>query len=118
LGDRDPAGTSRDDPAILQAHVARYRNGCVRLLYATAHGAIERLKDGILLEVGFDHVAPNTPRDHPGYTLVEKLQAISTKFRQEQATGVFPPNVMRHRYDGQPAFEDLLARTTAWAPGL
>jgi len=83
------------------------------------------LKDGILLEVGFDDIAPNAPRDisawaydyaasrvevidnraigvlcyDPGYTLVEKLQAISTKFRQQQATGVFPANFMRHYYD-------------------
>jgi hypothetical protein len=86
---------------------------------------VEGLKDGVLLEVGFDDIAPNQPRDisswaydyaasrveildnramgiacyHPGHTLVEKLQAISTKFRQQQETGVFPANFMRHYYD-------------------
>src|SRR5690606_31576415 len=36
---------------------------------------------------------------HPGYTLVEKLQAVSTKFRQQQEKGDFPVNFMRHYYD-------------------
>lgn len=105
--------------------VGQYRGAGIRLTYPGIHGSVEGLKDGILLEVGFDDVAPNEPRDisswawdyaasridiidnralgvpcyHPGYTLVEKLQAISTKFRQQQATGVFPPNFMRHYYD-------------------
>jgi len=36
----------------------------------------------------------------PGYTLVEKLQAIVTKYRQHQHSGdKFPPNFMRHYYD-------------------
>ena len=80
------------------------------------------MKDGILLEVGFDVVTPNRPRTitswaydfaaekieaidnravdvacyHPGYTFVEKLQTISTKFRQQQKEGDFPANFMRH----------------------
>jgi Nucleotidyl transferase AbiEii toxin, Type IV TA system len=103
----------------------RYRSGGVRLIYPSQNGSVEGLKDGILLEVGFDDVAPNAPRDisswaydyavgrveiidnrapgvlcyDPGYTLIEKLQAISTKFRQQQSTGRFPPNFMRHYYD-------------------
>lgn len=103
----------------------QYRGAGIRLIYRSINGSVEGLKDGILLEVGFDDVAPNEPRDisswaydyaasrvdildnralgvpcyHPGYTFVEKLQAISTKFRQQQATGVFPPNFMRHYYD-------------------
>ncbi|MDA9004158.1 nucleotidyl transferase AbiEii/AbiGii toxin family protein, partial [bacterium] len=36
---------------------------------------------------------------HAGYTLVEKLQAISTKYRKQQETGGFPVNFMRHYYD-------------------
>jgi hypothetical protein len=105
--------------------IRQYRSGGIRLAYASKNGAVEGLKDGILLEVGFDDVTPNEPRDisswaydyaasrveildnraravacyHPGHTLVEKLQAISTKFRQQQETGVFPPNFMRHYYD-------------------
>ena len=105
--------------------IRQYRSGGIRLAYASKNGSVEGLKDGILLEVGFDDVTPNEPRDisswaydyaasrveildnraravacyHPGHTLVEKLQAISTKFRQQQETGVFPPNFMRHYYD-------------------
>ncbi len=71
---------------------------------------IDDLKDGVLLEAGFDVVAPNTAKDisswmydyaadnvevidnrakgiacyDPGYTFVEKLQTISTKYRQQQ----------------------------------
>jgi hypothetical protein len=111
--------------------VPRYRNGGVRLIYPSS-GAVPGLKDGILLEVGFDEVAPNAPRDisawaydfaagrveildnralgvpcyHPGHTLVEKLQAISTKFRQQQASGQFPPNFMRHYYDVASLLQD------------
>ncbi|WP_207896881.1 MULTISPECIES: nucleotidyl transferase AbiEii/AbiGii toxin family protein [unclassified Rhizobium] len=33
------------------------------------------------------------------YTLVEKLQAISTKYRKQQETGQFPANFLRHYYD-------------------
>jgi hypothetical protein len=102
-----------------------YRGAGIRLAYASINGSVEGLKDGVLLEVGFDDIAPNQPRDisswaydyaasrveildnramgiacyHPGHTLVEKLQAISTKFRQQQETGVFPANFMRHYYD-------------------
>jgi hypothetical protein len=102
-----------------------YRGAGIRLAYASRNGSVKGLKDGVLLEVGFDDVAPNEPREisswaydyaasrveildnraravacyHPGYTLVEKLQAISTKFRQQQAMGVFPANFMRHYYD-------------------
>ena len=83
------------------------------------------LKEGILLEVGFDDVTPNEPKDvtswayeyaadkvevkdnrakaipcySPGYTLVEKLQTISTKYRQQQEDGSFPINFMRYYYD-------------------
>ena len=86
---------------------------------------MDGLKPGVLLEVGFDDVAPNTAKDinswlydhaagkveiidnrakavacyDPGYTFVEKLQTISTKFRQQQASQDFPINFMRHYYD-------------------
>lgn len=117
--------TAFDDPR-------QYRSAGIRLSYASINGSIDGLKDGVLLEVGFDDVAPNAARDisswaydyaasrveildnraravacyHPGHTLVEKLQAISTKFRQQQATGVFPPNFMRHYYDVYSLLQD------------
>ncbi|MCR5876692.1 nucleotidyl transferase AbiEii/AbiGii toxin family protein [Phenylobacterium sp. J426] len=104
----------------------RFFSGGIRLRYPTLGGPIDGLKDGILLEVGFANVQPNAPHTisswaydhavasgvevidnraidvacyHPGYTLVEKLQAISTKFRKQQEGGAFPPNFMRHYYD-------------------
>lgn len=103
----------------------KYRSGGIRLLYNTAFPRLPDLKEGILLEAGFDDVTPNTPQDisswaydfaqdkveiidnrakaipcyHPGYTLVEKLQTISTKFRGQQASGDFAKNFLRHYYD-------------------
>lgn len=103
-----------------------YRGGGIRLHYDPFTDPVEGLKDGVLLEAGFDTVAPNAPKDisswaydyaagrgieiidnramavpcyEPGYTLVEKLQTISTKFRQQQKAAKFPPNFMRHYYD-------------------
>lgn len=35
---------------------------------------------------------------HPGYTFVEKLQTIATKYRQEQEMGEEKPNLMRQYY--------------------
>jgi hypothetical protein len=100
-------------------------SGGIRLRYKSFTNAISDLKDGILLEAGFDVVAPNTAKDisswmydhaadkveiidnrakgvacyDPGYTFVEKLQTISTKYRQQQQDKKFPPNFMRHYYD-------------------
>ncbi|PCJ89727.1 MAG: hypothetical protein COA52_11580 [Hyphomicrobiales bacterium] len=102
-----------------------YRSGGIRLQYDGTTGTISGLKNGILLEVGFDDVSPNSPQMisswvygyaadkvaiidnraidvacyHPGYTFVEKLQTISTKFRRQQEDGNFPANFMRHYYD-------------------
>jgi hypothetical protein len=79
----------------------------------------------VLLEAGFDDVTPNEAKDisswlydyaadkvaiidnrakgvacyDPRYTFVEKLQTISTKFRQQQASGESPVSFMRHYYD-------------------
>lgn len=103
----------------------KYRSGGVRLHYSGYAGKVDGLKDGILLEVGFDEVTPNAMLDisswaydyavskvevldnraksvkcyHPGYTLTEKLQTVSTKYRKQQVDGTFPPNFMRHYYD-------------------
>jgi hypothetical protein len=104
---------------------ATFFSGGIRLFYKSFSEPVEGLKEGILLEVGFDDVTPNVARDisswayddavgkvaiidnratavacyHPGYTLVEKLQTVSTKFRRQQETGEFPANFMRHYYD-------------------
>lgn len=104
----------------------KYRSGGIRLLYQTHFERIADMKEGVLLEVGFDDTAPNNRLDiaswaysracevavqvidnratavpcyHPGYTFVEKLQTVSTKYRIERAEGVMPKNFMRHYYD-------------------
>jgi len=104
-----------------------YRSGGIRLSYRSATEAIVGVKEGILLEAGFDTVTPNRKMTisswafdkailskgvkisdnraagiacyHPGYTFVEKLQTIATKFRQEQQGAVPRTNVMRQYYD-------------------
>lgn len=106
---------------------ANMMSGGVRLAYPALNPLPGGLKEGILLEAGFDQVAPNRQCDisswayaaavhaglkditdnralgvacyEPGYTLVEKLQTISTKHRQQQATGDMPRNFLRHYYD-------------------
>jgi hypothetical protein len=87
------------------------------------------LKEGILLEAGFDNIAPNMPMNisswvwehlvslnmhskyinntassvlcyHPGYTLVEKLQTIIRKYRNmSMAEDSNNKNFMRQYYD-------------------
>lgn len=118
----------------------KYRSGGIRLHYESVFDTPVGLKEGILLEVGFDDTQPNQPRMisswafdkasesvvgirdnraidvpcyHPGYTFVEKLQTISTKFRREQESGEMPTNFLRHYYDiGQlldhPAVTDFI----------
>lgn len=99
----------------------------IRLHYESKTLAIPGVKDGILLEAGFDKVTPNqtvdigswaldhalktgevkiadnTAKDiicyNPEYTFVEKLQTIATKFRVEQKTGIESKNYMRQYYD-------------------
>lgn len=102
------------------------RSAGIRLHYASQIGSQDGIKDGILLELGFDDTAPNRPVtinswaynaafnanisivdnraiDVPCYlpifTFVEKLQAISTKYRQQKEGRAFPANFMRHYYD-------------------
>ncbi len=105
----------------------RYNSGGIRLFYPKKTASPAGLKDGILLEAGYDTVVPNIPRTisswaydraastpqikipdnraidipcyDPCYTFVEKLQTICTKFRQEQAQGITSLNYMRQYYD-------------------
>jgi hypothetical protein len=46
-----------------------------------------------------DNRAKGVACDHPGYTLVEKLQTISTKYRKQQKDGSMPVDFVRHYYD-------------------
>lgn len=113
---------------------AKFRSAGIRLAYQVKTDHLQGVKEGILLEVGFDDTAPNTPCDisswaldaalkstvavidnramgvlcySPAYTFVEKLQTISTKFRNQQSlaqrsgnpASSFPKNFLRHYYD-------------------
>jgi Nucleotidyl transferase AbiEii toxin, Type IV TA system len=95
----------------------------IRLAYKNTATPVEGLREGVLLEAGFANVTPNEPKDisswaydyaaskveiidtrakavacyDPGYTLVEKLQTISSKYRRQQERGEMP--VTRHYYD-------------------
>lgn len=106
----------------------KYRSGGIRLHYNSYSVALKGLKEGVLLEAGFDTVSPNLPVDisswvldyvkslegpfHyadntaravlcylPEYTLVEKLQTIVNKFRKESANMEKPRNFLRQYYD-------------------
>lgn len=104
----------------------KYFSGGIRLFYNSTFPVTGGIKEGVLLEVGFDEVTPNSPTDisswaldfalqkglkvednrargvlcyHPGYTFVEKLQTIATKFRKQRETGKMPANFIRHYYD-------------------
>lgn len=87
----------------------KFRNGGIRLLYQPQFEGTEGIKNGVLLEVGFDRTAPNQPCEisswayerarqasevkildnralavlcyEPKYTFVEKLQAVVRKYR-------------------------------------
>jgi hypothetical protein len=104
----------------------KFRSGGIRLHFDSTSDNPAGLKEGILLETGFDDTQPNSPRTisswaydkaaesavavkdnraidvpcyNPGYTFVEKLQTVSTKYRQQQEKGEMPQNFMRHYYD-------------------
>lgn len=105
----------------------KYNSGGIRLHYRKHTGTMGGVKDGILLEAGYDNVTPNQPvvisswayeraKNTPGleiidnramnipcydhrYTFVEKLQTIASKFRKEITTGETANNYMRQYYD-------------------
>ncbi len=120
-------------------NVKTYMSGGIRLNYESYTEKTAGVKDGILLEAGFDRVTPNklltitswayqkavatggvAVKDnraidiacyHPGYTFVEKLQTIATKYRQELTDGIERHNLMRQYYDVYSLLqhEDVLA---------
>ncbi len=106
----------------------KMRSGGLRLYYKSLFDPIEGLKDGILLEVGFAKITPNEPLDisswlvektiafkkfnefkdnrainvrcyNPEYTFIEKLSAISTKYKKYVLEEEKPANFLRHYYD-------------------
>ena len=123
----------------------KYRSGGIRLHYSSYTTALEGLKEGILLETGFDTVAPNRPVDivswvweyvkslnvpmdyientarsvlcyEPGYTLVEKLQTIINKYRKELENRDNPKNFMRQYYDVYCLLKDQEVRNFIGTP--
>lgn len=104
-----------------------YRSGGIRLHYKSYFDIARGVKEGILLEAGFDQVTPNNKLNITSwaldkalstsglniinntaveidcydkrYTFVEKLQTIATKFRNEQESKGTRPNFMRQYYD-------------------
>lgn len=104
----------------------KMRSAGIRLVYTPRTAALAGVKDGILLELGFDDTAPNrsvtisswaldaamargvkvidnrataVPCYAPTHTFVEKLQTISTKYRRLGEAQAFPGNFLRHYYD-------------------
>jgi hypothetical protein len=117
----------------------------IRLAYKNIAAPVEGLREGVLLEAGFAKVTPNEPKDisswayddaadkveimdnrakdvacyHPGYTLVEKLQTISTKYRKQEEDGTMPVDFMRHYYDvycllRQPSVQAFVGTPPYW----
>jgi len=101
------------------------RNAGFRIGYKSLYPALAGVKTDVLLEVGFDTTTPNEPYNIsswvydlavssgldvidnraknvpcylPEYTFVEKLSAISKKYRQE-ISGKVVSNFTRHYYD-------------------
>lgn len=104
----------------------KMRSAGIRLTYSSRTTTLSGVKDGILLELGFDDTAPNhavtisswalefardrgvqvldnravdVPCYAPTHTFVEKLQTISTKYRRLAEAKAFPANFLRHYYD-------------------
>jgi Nucleotidyl transferase AbiEii toxin, Type IV TA system len=104
----------------------RLRNAGLRLRYESHFESVPGLKDGILLEVGFDQTEPNqsvtisswtiqfaqnkgleftnneapdTVCYNPEYTFVEKVQAVVNKFGQFKKSGEMKTNFLRHYSD-------------------
>lgn len=120
-------GIEKADRDIVFDNVDTYLSGGIRLYYDSHTETIEGVKYGVLLEAGFDTVSPNIKRTisswildfaierevpglinnkateiacyNPGYTFVEKLQTIATKFRKEKEGSAKQLNYMRQYYD-------------------
>lgn len=107
--------------------VSKMRSAGIRGTYRSHFPSLDALKEGVLLEVGFDKTTPYDFRNIsswayekaissgvniidnqatqvkcylPEYTFIEKLQTISTKYRVNQQKNIASPiNFIRHYYD-------------------
>lgn len=104
----------------------------IRLEYKSLFDVPEGIKEGILLEAGFDTTTPNETVNIeswayekavsiepdltnnvavavkcylPEYTFVEKLQTITKKVKQQKINGEFSTNFLRHFYDIHQLFQ-------------
>ena len=103
----------------------KMRSAGIRAEYSSLFANVPKLKEGIVLELGFDQTVPNIDCkiislamekaqslnlpiiDNrvtaccyvPEYTFVEKLQTISTKYRLQQENRIMPVIFLRHYYD-------------------
>ena len=104
----------------------KMRGAGIKAVYDSCFATDSSLKEGVILEVGFDQTIPFVECDIsswafdkklsfgdpvtdnrakgvscycPEYTFVEKLQTISTKFRMQQENKIMPVNFLRHYYD-------------------
>ena len=111
----------------------KMRSAGIRLIYAPRVPALSGVKDGILLELGFDDTAPNravtisswaldvarergvavgdnravaVPCYAPTHTFVEKLQTISTKYRRLDETQAFPGLEEVRTFMNTPAYQE------------
>jgi hypothetical protein len=115
------------------------------LFYKSFTTPVPGIKEGILLEVGFDTVSPNQPVTitswafdkasttptiqitdnrafqvtcyNPEYTFVEKLQTIATKYRKEQEGASTSANFMRQYYDVYCLLDDERVQQFIGTPG-
>ncbi|MEI6094474.1 MAG: nucleotidyl transferase AbiEii/AbiGii toxin family protein [Gammaproteobacteria bacterium] len=107
--------------------LSKMRSAGIRGAYQSHFSSLEALKNGVLLEVGFDKTTPYDFRNIsswaydkailsgvkiidnqalnvkcylPEYTFIEKLQTVSTKYRVNQQKNIESPiNFIRHYYD-------------------
>lgn len=103
---------------------SKYRSAGVRLYYKSMFSSLPGIKEGILLELGFDKTTPNVKKNisswafdkanltdiqdnrageivcyKPEYTFVEKLDAIIRKYNKYQKEKTISTNFTRHYYD-------------------
>ena len=122
---------------------ANYRSAGIRLHYKNQTGTLQGLKDGILLEVGFDDVTPNIPKTISSWAYdyaatkvavsdnrafdVAKLSSwlhirrkTPDNFNEIPQTtgrwGTFPANSMRHYYDVYRLLQQPLVRKFIGTP--
>ena len=111
----------------------KMRSAGIKAIYESHFSNDPSIKEGVILELGFDQTTPNVEKDItswafekasslnltlidnraknipcycPEYTFVEKLQTISTKFRLQQENKTLPVNFLRHYYDVYKLFEN------------